>query len=139
MDKQLFLHLSNFSPCVLWRSLLMTPQPSSYWKCSPWLSRPACLHREWLLLSYYSYHNLARAGNQTSSENPMWLLLIFNLLESLGVYQICKVYISGIKSLLVNTTRAQLGFIDSCCLVGGRHSQTLKIFPLLNPNTEGLL
>lgn len=66
-------------------------------------------------------------------KNPTWLLLIFNLLESLRLCPICKVYISGIGSLLANTARAQLGFTDSCCLVGERHSQTLKTLPLSPP------
>lgn len=115
-------------PAFLWHSLLTTSQPSHCQKWSPSLSRPACLHREWLFLSWCSYHNLARAGNQPSSENPAWLLLIFNLLERLRLCQICNVYISDRESLLANTTRAQLGFIDSRCLVGEGHSQTPRIF-----------
>lgn len=54
-----------------WHSLLTISQSSRYQKCSPRLSRPACLHREGLFLSWCSYHNWGRVGNQTSSDNPV--------------------------------------------------------------------
>lgn len=107
----------------LWHSLLTISQSSRYQKCSPRLSRPACLHGEGLFLSWCSYHNWVRVGNQTSSDNPVQILLIFKLLESLGLCQICNVSISDIESLLAKT---QLGFIDSRCSVGEGHSQTTK-------------
>lgn len=123
VDKWLILYTSNLSPHVF---VLLPAFIFPIFTLSELLSKAfrTCMDADQLFLHCCSYHNLARTRKQTSSENPVWLLLISNLPQSLALSRIYNIYVSNIGSLLANNDSS--GVSLTCSLVGGR-SQTPKI------------
>lgn len=111
VDKWLILYSSNLSPHVF---VLLPAFIFPIFTLSELLSKAfrTCMDADQLFLHCCSYHNLARTRKQTSSENPVWLLLISNLPQSLALSQIYNIYVSNIGSLLANNDREQWGFTD---------------------------